>query len=658
MEALAAQFVENLAVGAPTGAGATEAGLRVEIVSAKGLAMPLESREVMQGLQISALYRKQHVRSPTIACTSTDPLINFTTDFNVSKEQLLTKDGLIMVYLSLAPTRPADQVHCGKHACCRTLVSCAAIDPRLAYTYGGDFISVELIPCENDGITSNPGSEGPAGSLFLRLSLRGEGMQSRKGGASEASRTVLQMAAEADYDWSSEKVERAISSYQDRISRAHQDNFQLARSWFSRARREFPFLEERKIKLVAEDECGRHRFVCGFVSPLVKTPRSVDGPRYAARFVSLIPFKRDVSLSGERVSTWHSAQCTAIRMHGDVEDHALLLCSILLGWGMDAWMCYGTIYDTSGGNGTEKENERQTSFRPHYWVVTLDDLRDGRLVFWESLTGQQYNVAVDTHLKIVGNVGGMDDHPFREVYALFRHDAFLLNTQRFAIVAPNAIESESTLHAVACNFNLNDSKAWLQFPFKGEAELLRHPGSDIHLCEDVPAGAVVAPSSSSSASSKSAGSSSGGNDTYEQEAALEAKLREFLAAWRAEHGLQTRFDEDLALVLQPALAAYELDRATGVTFGNQDFQAAIKSKVHKGETFKAYPTCFGHADPLSVQTALKLTGAVRDIVLSRNQHGASSTIPESTRLAVRVRIFTYPEGTCACWVMIAACRNA
>lgn len=41
-----------------------------------------------------------------------------------------------------------------------------------------------------------------------------------------------------------------------------------------------------------------------------------------------------------------------------------------------------------------------------------------------------------------------------------------------------------------------------------------------------------------------------------------------IVAWRADGGLQTRFDPSLALALQPALAAYELDRAVGVTFGN------------------------------------------------------------------------------------------
>jgi len=124
MEALAAQFVETLAGGGATTVEPTSAGVRIEVVSAKGLAVPLESREVMQGLQISVLYRKQHVRSNTIACTSTDPLINFTADFDVSKEQLLTTDSLVMLYLSLAPTLPADQVHCGVRACCRVLGEC------------------------------------------------------------------------------------------------------------------------------------------------------------------------------------------------------------------------------------------------------------------------------------------------------------------------------------------------------------------------------------------------------------------------------------------------------------------------------------------------------------------------------------------------------
>lgn len=43
-------------------------------------------------------------------------------------------------------------------------------------------------------------------------------------------------------------------------------------------------------------------------------------------------------------------------MSGDVEDHAMLLCSLLLGFGLDSWICIGTT-----GEGA------------HAWVMTIND---------------------------------------------------------------------------------------------------------------------------------------------------------------------------------------------------------------------------------------------------------------------------------------------
>ena len=81
----------------------------------------------------------------------------------------------------------------------------------------------------------------------------------------------------------------------------------------------------------------------------------------------------------------------------------------------------------------------------------------------------------------------------------------------------------------------------------------------------------------------------------------------------------------------------------------------------KGECFKAYPTCFCHTDALSITTALKHTSTVKEIALARSTKSSHSAGPgaalgmgEGTRLAVRVRIFGYPEGTCSCWVMVAS----
>ena len=122
MDQLASEFVQSLATGEVGKKPASSfAGLRLEIVSAKNLAMPLESREAMQGLQVSVLFRKKHARSESVLCSTTDPVINFSADFDVSKEKLLVEDHLIMVYLSLAPTRTVDQIRCGINGCCRSL---------------------------------------------------------------------------------------------------------------------------------------------------------------------------------------------------------------------------------------------------------------------------------------------------------------------------------------------------------------------------------------------------------------------------------------------------------------------------------------------------------------------------------------------------------
>lgn len=554
MEHIAEEFYDALSLmaqGQMGGARSDEvhsgSKLLLEVVSAKGLALPLESREALQMLQISVLFRNECKWSAPVACSSHDPLINFTTEFSISRQTLLDEDNPILIYLSLAPGAKVEQTPCGMTSCCRSIICSAAIDSRLVCLYGGDYVSVELLPCENDGLTDKG-----AGNLFVKLSLAGK-------------------LASVQADWDIAAIEQQLEIYQDKLSNAHRDNFQTAKTWFARCKRDYPFIESRKIKMVAEDECGRHRFVCGFVSPHVTCPRNVDGPRFAARFVSLVPFKRDVSLSGERVSTWHSAYGSAVRMAGDVEDHAVLLCSLLLGWGMDAYVCAGTIYEPTGGSAASRQ---------HYWVVTLDDAAEGRVVFWESLTGQQYNLPLDAKGRVGtpgAGAGNADaSHPFKDVYSLFRHDAFLINIQPFSSVASQpGVATPAT--AAAC-FDLGNSKCWARFPFRTPPDLLRHPGASINLSEW------------GSASSFPEGPATPGNI----ELALETAIKNMIVSWRSEAGLQTRFDPALSMALQPALAAYELDRAVGVTFGNQGthwpafYQAAASS--HLAPTLTNPPT--------------------------------------------------------------------
>ena len=57
----------------------------------------------------------------------------------------------------------------------------------------------------------------------------------------------------------------------------------------------------------------------------------------------------------------------------DVEDHCCLLCSLLLGYGLEAYVCVGS----------------KTQGLAHCWVVTVGG-EGGRVTFWESLTGQRW----------------------------------------------------------------------------------------------------------------------------------------------------------------------------------------------------------------------------------------------------------------------------
>ena len=61
---------------------------------------------------------------------------------------------------------------------------------------------------------------------------------------------------------------------------------------------------QRLVKIFARDEAGLSKPVCAYVQ-LLRAGRMLDGPRHAARFVSLIPFERASSVG-------HGGCCTEV----------------------------------------------------------------------------------------------------------------------------------------------------------------------------------------------------------------------------------------------------------------------------------------------------------------------------------------------------------
>lgn len=82
----------------------------------------------------------------------------------------------------------------------------------------------------------------------------------------------------------------------------------------------------------------------------------------------------------------------------------MLLCSLLLGWGFNAYVAMGNIYaaPTGGGGGSGAGGggggggiSSESSYQPHTWVITFDDAL--HITFWESLTGEQITFARKTY---------------------------------------------------------------------------------------------------------------------------------------------------------------------------------------------------------------------------------------------------------------------
>lgn len=115
-----------------------------------------------------------------------------------------------------------------------------------------------------------------------------------------------------------------------------------AKAWWSDYCALRPLNATRIVPIFALDSTKRLKCICTFVTPL-QADRCLDSPLHAARFVRLIPYKRDVSIGGRRTEVVHSAEEIFFRRTADIEERAILLCSLLVGFGLDAYVAVGTV---------------------------------------------------------------------------------------------------------------------------------------------------------------------------------------------------------------------------------------------------------------------------------------------------------------------------
>ncbi|XP_069476932.1 centrosomal protein of 76 kDa isoform X2 [Ambystoma mexicanum] len=366
-----------------------------------------------------------------------------------------------------------------------------------------------------------------------------------------------------------------------------------AKQWWREYLQIRPSHSTRLVKIFAQDENGINRPVCSFVRPL-RAGRLLDTPRQAARFVNVIGYERaPVVGGGGKQEQWCTLLAFLCRNKGDTEDHTNLLCSLLIGFGLDAYVCVGT----------------KAKGVPHTWVMTCGT--DGTITFWESLTGHRY-----IHKPINPDDPPLVEqpkplYPYRAVGCVFNHQRFLGNCQ-----PTDAVD--------LCIFNLKDESKWK--PMSEEAiKSVCAPGSTTSLPPFPPLCASLIDSAAIS------------ND-------LELQLRVLVSEHRKDLGLATVWEDQLSYLLSPALAAYEIERTTGISAGNEEFQDAIRRAVPDGHTFKGFPIHFVHRNARRAFATCLRSPFCDEIVCCRG---------DQMRLAVRVRVFTYPESACAVWIMFA-----
>ncbi|CAN9514046.1 unnamed protein product [Ophioblennius macclurei] len=367
-----------------------------------------------------------------------------------------------------------------------------------------------------------------------------------------------------------------------------------AKQWWREFLEIRPSHQSKLVKIFAQDENGVNRPVCSYVRVL-RAGRLLESPRQAARFVSVLAQQKApvVGGGGGKQEQWCTLMAFLCRGKGDCEDHAVLLCSLLLGFGLDAYVCVGT----------------KAKGVPHAWVLTRGT--DGSITFWESLTTHRYlHRAIDPDAPPLAPQP-KPSSPYRTVGCVFNHQSFLANCQ-----PSDAVELSV--------FDFQNPSRWKAMSEEALKSVCA-PGSTTSL---PPLPPLCAPSLDAAAASNQ----------------LELEMRYLMSEHRKDLDLATVWDDHLCYLLSSALSAYELERCTGVSCGNEEFQDAVRRAVPDGHTFKGFPIHFLHRNARRAFSTCLRSSFCEEIICCRGDH---------VRLAVRVRVCVYPEDVCAVWLMFA-----
>lgn len=125
-----------------------------------------------------------------------------------------------------------------------------------------------------------------------------------------------------------------------------------------------------------------------YLQPII-VPDDLGGrPSKLLHWISSISFETPSKQSKTGlIDAWKDPSELLTKRKGPVQDHALLLCCVLLGCKKDAFICKGLV------NVSDSDNEHATELVEHVWVMHREE-KDGIgwVVFWEPVTRTCYHL--------------------------------------------------------------------------------------------------------------------------------------------------------------------------------------------------------------------------------------------------------------------------
>lgn len=363
-----------------------------------------------------------------------------------------------------------------------------------------------------------------------------------------------------------------------------------SKQWWLEYSQMRPSHRVRKVPLFPPSEGGPTRLSCNYVTPL-RTHRLVESPRAALRFCSLIARRPDPSYPGQTSPSelWLSRKAVLCSRGAGEADRSVLLCSLLLGFGLNAFVCAGT---NRGG--------------VCYWVATLDS--SGPTLFWDTSSGQRHTHQRQTVSDAMEGRVHPKEYPYLTLGSVFNHKHFYANLQ----------ETDSV---PLCSFDVDTPSLWKSL----DPEAIRAVSMPAWPLASVP---LCPPTLS----------------RIEASEGVEKELKAQLVQFRLERDLATHWDDQLEYILAPALVSYEAERELGCVLANEEFQQAVRHHVKPGHTFKGYPVQFNSCDGGRLFRHSLKSELCQEIITCRG---------DSLQYSVRARVTCYPDEVYGVWVMWA-----